>query len=210
LSLTSNIDEVLAAWKEKPRKLERALEKGFERGIREFESKRVVHAQLTGRRGNDYGLNSQTGNARFSTNTKVYREGLEKVGVITFGSSAWYLKVHQHFNFDGYIRPKNGMYLTIPVNPAARGKRARDMDLVFIKLAGRTPILVKRDIFGESGKGPKRIPKSAIMFVLKEQVFIPKRLYLYEEFSTYGNSMIKNRILQELRLAVDERVGWET
>jgi len=209
LSLTSNIDEVLAAWKEKPRKLERALEKGFERGLREFESKRVIQAQLTGRRGNDYGLNSQTGHARISTNTKVYREGLDKVGVITFGSSAWYLKVHQHYNFSGYIRPKNGMYLTIPVNPAARGKRARDMDLVFIKLAGKYPILVKRDALGMEGKS-KKIPKSAIMFILKEQVYIPKRLYLYEEFATYGESMIKNRILQELRLAVDERVGWET
>lgn len=195
--LTSNIEAVIIAWKKKPAVLLNAMEKGLQDGMRLFEGQRIIKAQLSGRRGNDYGLKRGTGNAANAINLKMYREGLDRVGVITVGERAWYLKVHQHYNFNGYIKPKNATLLAIPVNPAARGKRPREMDLVFIKSPGKNPILVSKDGFKKNGG----IKKGGVMFVLKPQVYIPKRLYFYEEFNTIGKNMIKTKILERLEAA---------
>lgn len=206
--LESNITQILAQWRAKPRQLEAALVRGFKKGLREFEGKRVIQAQLSGRKNSDYGLNVGTGNARNASDVKTFREGMDTVGFITFGSRAWYLKLHQHYQFDGYATAKNGTSFCIPIHPDAKRRWPRDFgsQLQFIKRPGRPPLLVR---ITDPGKGKSRA-RFDIMYVLKKQIFIPKRLYLYEEFETYGRSMISNSIESELRLAVNERAGWET
>jgi hypothetical protein len=200
--LDSNIADVIVAWKKKPAALITAMENGLRAGLRQFEGQRMIKEQMSGRKGNNYGLNVGTGNARNATNVKMYQQGMDTVGVITIAERAWYLKVHQHFNFSGYIKPKNATLLAIPVNPAAKGRRPADFDLVFIKRPGKTPILIRQIRRGGSAKtagAVRPIVREDIMFVLKPRVYVPKRLYFFEEFSTYGREMIKANILERLR-----------
>jgi hypothetical protein len=200
--LDSNIAAIIAAWRKKPEAIITAMEIGLRTGLRQFEGQRMIKEQMSGRKGNDYGLNVFTGNARNATNVRIYRQSSDIVGVITVADRAWYLKVHQHFKFGGYIRPKNATLLAIPVNPAARGRRPADFNLVFIKRPGKTPILIRQVRRGGSSKvagAVRPIVREDIMFVLKPRVYVPKRLYFFEEFGTYGKNMIKFNILERLR-----------
>jgi hypothetical protein len=120
-------------------------------------------------------------------NTRII--GMDVEGSISVGRSAWYLKVHQHYKFNGYIRPRNAMYLTIPISRAAVGKRARDFSGLFlIKMPGRDPLLARK----------KRMKGIELMYALKKQVYIPKRLYFYEEIKTTGVKTIKRHIQREI------------
>lgn len=204
MKLDSNIAAVIVAWKKKPAALINAMEKGLQSGLRQFEDQRMIKEQMSGRKGNYYGLNVGTGNARNSTNVKMYQQGMDTVGVITIAERAWYLKVHQHFKFSGYIKPKNATLLAIPVNPAAKGRRPADFagELAFIKRPGKPPLLVRQVRRGGKAKvaGKVRpIVREDIMFALKPRVYVPKRLYFFEEFATYGREMIKANILERLR-----------
>lgn len=56
--------------------------------------------------------------------------------------------------FGGTIRPKSAKYLTIPVHPAAHGKRAREFsDLEVIFGAGGRPVALARKARGRRGFG---------------------------------------------------------
>ena len=201
-SLDCNITRIIAAWKKRPASMITAMEQGLQAGLRQFERQRMIKEQLSGRKSDSYGLNVGTGNARNALNVKMYRMGTDSVGVITVGGRAWYLKVHQHYNFDGYIKPRNATLLAIPVHPAAKGRRPADFNgqLVFVKRAGRPPLLVR-----VLDKGTRTSKASMqIMFALKPRVYIPKRLYFFEEFQTLGREMIKRNILERLREKNDE------
>jgi hypothetical protein len=208
IDLKSNIAEIVTNWKKKPVEMVRAMEKGLDDGMRLFEGQRIIRGQLSGRKNASYGLNSGTGNARNSINVKTDHRGLETVSKITVASRAWYLKVHQHYNFNGYIKPRNAMLLAIPIHPAARGKSPKDFagGLIFIKPPGKTPILIREVRRGGSVKvaGKSRsVIREDIMFILKPRVYIPKRLYFYEEFNTIGQEMIKRNIMERLREAAN-------
>jgi hypothetical protein len=203
----SNIDKIIDAWKRKPAVLEKALEDGLRDGLMVFEGQNIVKGMLSGRKSAYYGLNTLTGNARNSWTVSIDRRGIDTVGRISSAPRAWYLKVHQHFNFEGYIRPRNAQLLAIPVHPAARGKSPRDFDLVFIKPAGRPPLLIRQVRRGgaarEAGK-ERKIIREDIMFVLRPRVYVPKRLYLYEEFATHGRNIIRVNILERLKDAASK------
>lgn len=202
IEFKTNVEKIIAEWKGKPAKLNSALEKGFRDGLFAFD-RHLILQQLSGRKGYFYGLNVFTGAARNSLSVNIRKEGIDSVGTIGVGSQAWYLKAHQHYKFDGYIKPKNAAMLTIPINRAARGRSAADFDLVLIKFPGGKLFLVRRDVLGAEGKRPKRIPKSAFMFVLKEQTYLPKRLYFFEDFERLGRNMIRTNIDARLKEAVN-------
>lgn len=199
----SNINEIIASWKKKPVAMIKAMERGLYLGLRQFEGQRIIRGQLSGRKSANYGLNRQSGNAANATDVRMVREGLDSVGYISVADRAWYLKVHQHYKFDGYIRPKNATSLAVPVSPQAKGKRPADFGgtLVFIKRPGKAPLLIKEVRKGGSSKTAGKVRpiiREDIMFVLKPHIYVPKRLYLYEEFKTYGKEMIRKNIINQL------------
>ncbi len=71
--------------------------------------------------------------------------------------------IRQRF-YGGTIKPKTAKYLTIPVNPAAHGKTAREFgDLVFVFGAGGRPIALAR-----KARGKRRFGE--IMYLLLKSV----------------------------------------
>jgi len=199
-ALSSNIKEIIEGWKKRPAFMETALRYGLRDGLNEFERQRLTKGQLSGRKSDRYGLNVGEGNARISLYVRMSYEGGQDVGRIAPAMNAWYLKVHQHFKFDGYIRPKNAGALAVPIHPDAKGRKPRSFsDLVFIKRAGKPPLLIRKV---EKGKN-KKISREDIMYVLKKQVYIPKRLYFFEEFATYGREMITKNIMSRLKEAAN-------
>ena len=192
IEFKTNFRQIAEAWKKKPEKFIQAMNKGLQEGLRQYET-RFIKEQLSGRKSSSYGLKKQSGILSNSVNLIMRREGQDLVGKITTGRQAWYAKVHQHENFAGYIKPKNKQWLTIPAIPGAVGRRASDFDLVFIKPIGKNPVLV--------GKGADA--KRGVVFSLRRQVFIPKRLYFYEEFRTYGHRFIQDRIMSNLERAAN-------
>lgn len=81
--------------------------------------------QLGGRRTNFY-----AGAAR-GTNFQATDEGVT-VSIVQVGIAQRY--------YGGTIRPKTAKFLTIPVNPAAYGKRAREFDLELVFGPGGEPV----------------------------------------------------------------------
>ena len=76
-----------------------------------------------------------------------------------------YALIHE---FGGIIRPVNGKYLSIPINPRSKGKSPRDFgDLKFIPRKGDNPLLVS-----------KKTP----LFVLLKSVQVPARPYFRPGF----------------------------
>jgi hypothetical protein len=85
--------------------------------------------KLGGRRTNFYGQAARATNFKVVSDTEVV-VSIPKLGIA------------QRF-FGGTIRPKAAKYLTIPANPAAHGKRAREFsDLKFAIIPGKGPALV--------------------------------------------------------------------
>lgn len=83
---------------------------------------------------------------------------------VLIGPNRDYARIHQ---FGGRIRPKPPKkFLTIPINPAARGKRARDFRNTFIP-RGKRVIMQKT--------GPDSVRP---LFALVRSVRIPERKYL--------------------------------
>ncbi len=198
----SNINSVIEAWKRKPAALEKALEDGLRDGLYTFERQNIIKGMLSGRKSPSYGLNTFTGNARNSWTVSINRKGIDTIGRISSAPRAWYLKVHQHYNFSGYIRPRNAQLLAIPVNPAAKGKSPRDFDLIFIKPVGKAPMLIRQVRRGGASKvagAERKVIREDVMFVLRPRVYVPKRLYLYEEFNTLGRNLIRINILERLK-----------
>lgn len=180
-------------FKKKPEEMLSALRRGLSEGLRQYEG-RFIKEQLSGRKGKDYGLNKVSGIASSSVNFTMNNDGLS--GKITVGKNAWYLKCHQHYNFSGYVGVKNKTWLTIPASKEAVGRRARDFNLQFIKIPGRDPFLA--GITGKSGKAKTFHP----VFWLKKSVYIPKRLYFFEEYDTYGKKFITDRLERNIRKVI--------
>jgi len=198
IEFSSNLSAIIDAWKGKPAELNRAMHDGLRDGLRAFEGQRLIREQLSGRKSNYYGLNRQTGAAANSLNVRMFREGLDTVGVITTSPQGRYLKAHQHYNFEGYIRPRNATLLAIPVHPAARGRwPSKDFagQLFMVKKPGGLPVLARV-------KYGKKSAKLEIMYALKPNVYIPKRLYFFEEFKTFGRDMIKTNIMERIKEAM--------
>jgi hypothetical protein len=134
------IDSLKSALINRKKETRKMFRKALYEGMSNFK-RRTVEEQLSGRVSEDYGLNRVSGNAARSLDVTVEEDSYGLVARMTVNAKAWYLKVHQHFNFDGWI--KNAF-----------------------------------------GKGIK--------------VFIPKRLYIFEEWKQYGSknlyALLKRRV----------------
>jgi len=208
----NNFQEIAEKWKKFPKQFEDALNIGFKEGLKRY-SGYLDKEQLSGRKSENYGLNRQSGTAAMSLDVKTFIDSQDLVGTITVAKNAWYLKLHQHFEFNGYATAKGGTCFSIPVHPDAKGRRPSDFNLNFIKIPGRNPILIRRMFKGGNKRGGasvagQQLKREDIMFVLTKKIYIPKRLYFYEEFKTEGNNMIIeqlnnrfNELMQKLGVA---------
>lgn len=206
IDMRSNISDVIDNWKKKPALISSALRRGLKNGLDEFMKQRMMHEQLRGRRGANYGLNVRSGTALSSLSVRMFREGLDSVGVIGVADRAWYLKLHQHYKFDGYARVHNGTTFCVPVHPAAHGHRPSDFDnLVLIKRPGKNPLLVRQVRKGGGAAkvagAERQVQREDVMFVLTKKIYIPKRLYFTEEFQVQGRQLIMVNILESLKEA---------
>lgn len=117
-----------------------------------------VKRQLTNR-----SLNVDTGSLRASFTSAVFVVGGEVRGVV--GSPLKYARIHET---GGTIRPKNARALTVPLSLKARRGRAQDFaDAFILNTADGRAFLVQPD-----GDGLE------FLYVLKDQVTIPRRPYL--------------------------------
>lgn len=196
---TDNFKEIVEKWKEKPLKFANALGNGLREGLREYE-RHLIKEQLSGRKSENYGLKKQSGIASSSLNVVMSIEDEDIVGKIAIGKNAWYLKLHEHYQFDGYARAKNGTCFVVPIHPQAKGHSPKDFNLALIKIPGRNPILVRRV---ENSKGI--INREDIMYVLTKKIYIPKRTYFYEEFPIIGDRFIRDRIAKNLERVANEK-----
>lgn len=187
---TDNFKEICEKWKKYPEKFANALGLGLKEGLFKYEA-HLQKKQLSGRKTENYGLKVQSGIARESLNVVMTIEGEDLLGKITVGKNAWYLKVHEHYKFNGYRQ--GGTYFTIPISNDAIGKKARDFNLVFIKRPGKNPLLIRKE---------KRNNGINAMFTLVK--YIPKRTYFYEEFPTIGDRFIRERIAKNLERVANE------
>lgn len=122
-----------------------ALRRGMDNYHRSF-----VENQLSGRKTESYGLNRRTGNA--VKHTRVYENrtaGADYAVILGVGKEAWYLKIHQHYDFEGEI--KNAF-----------------------------------------GKGIK--------------VYIPKRLYLFEEWKSKGMPDTQKMVARAMNEALKSKM----
>jgi len=98
-----NVAEVVKALTEKGHSLHTLLRRGLTSGMRQFES-RMIRQQFTGRPG----LKRPTGTAAGSWHVETRGSGLETVCSLSNRSYAWYILVHQHVNFNGWINHPGG------------------------------------------------------------------------------------------------------
>jgi len=157
MELRDNLDKLLAQLGSRAHKITDAMEKGLVQGMHAFEGQRIVKEQLSGRKSPTYGLNVKTGNARMSWVVKTFGSGINFIATLGLLQKAWYLKVHQHHEFSGWIYPKERKFLHF--------------------------------------KGDKG-------WAMVKKVFIPKRLYITEEFKTYGHQMIVDAINRNIKEAL--------
>ena len=92
--------------------------------------------KLGGRRTNFYGQ------AARATNFKVLSDSEILISIPQVGIAQRY--------YGGTIRPKSGKYLTIPVHPAAHGKRAREFDLEIVFGLNGQPVALATKKVSES------------------------------------------------------------
>ena len=202
IDFKNNFQEIAKEWKKFPKQFEDALNTGLKEGLRRY-SGYLEKEQLSGRKSENYGLNRQSGTAAMSLDVKTFIDRQDLVGTITVAKNAWYLKVHQHYEFNGYAVAKSGTCFVVPVHPEAKGRKPSDFNLSFIKIPGRNPMLIRRIFKGGNKRGEasltgQQLKREDIMYVLTKKIYIPKRLYFYEEFKTEGNNMIVEQITNRI------------
>lgn len=89
-----------------------------------------------------------------------------RVNVGVYGEQAWLAGIHE-YGCD--IVPKKAKYLTVPCNPKAKGKRARDFKNLFFVQAKSGEKFLARPV----GKD-----RFEVMFWLTRKVHIPERAFL--------------------------------
>jgi hypothetical protein len=106
-----NLSKITKANKDKVKQIQSAITAGLYEGLRQYEGY-VTVKMLSGRPG----LRRQSGTAANALNVKTYRREGYFIGNLTVDKRAWYLKVHQHYDFNGHIYPKTKKCLAFKVN----------------------------------------------------------------------------------------------
>ena len=191
VTFKSNIDQIVKAVQEKADTTIAAAQSGLVKGVRRFEAK-MIKEQFSGRPG----LNVGDATARDSWFVLTSGDKMGFSAKLSYRPNAWYIKVHQHYDFDGTINAKDKK-LTIPLNDDAKRMRKdttdlRSENLKFIVSKNGNALLGLND--GKKGFIP--------MFVLKDSVDIPKRLHITESFESDAPKMI----LEEIYKAIDKGI----
>jgi hypothetical protein len=105
-----NLSKIVKNNKDKVGKINTAISSGLQQGLRQYEDY-ITTRMLSGRPG----LKRRSGMAANSLNVKTRIEKGYFYGNLTVEKRAWYLKVHQHFNFSGHIYPKTKKFLVFKV-----------------------------------------------------------------------------------------------
>jgi phage gpG-like protein len=158
-----------------------AIQKGMKQGAMQWIGKETK-AQMSGRPG----LMRQTGT--LARSWFVNTVGWGHTFAVKVATNTKYAKIHQT---GGVIKPTSGRYLAIPLNNVAKTRKPRDFDDAFFIASKRGNRLIVR----RSGKGLQTL------YLLKESVKIPKRLYIYERWQStaweYMNPRIYANIMKD-------------
>lgn len=103
-----------------------------------------------------------------------------RVNVGVFGEQAWLAGIHE-YGCD--IVPKKARYLTVPCNPKAKGKRAKDFKNLFFMQAKSGEKFLARPVGKDSFE---------VMFWLTRKVHIPERAFLRNGYDEHINDIRKN------------------
>lgn len=101
-----------------------------------------------------------------------------EVGVFD-GEQRWLAHIHE---FGCTITPKNGKYLTVPVHPDAKGKRASDFQGLFVYKSHSGEKMLARN---ENGS-------LVCYYWLATSVNIPERSFLRSGHDTHANEVMTN------------------
>lgn len=105
-----------------------------------------------------------------------------EVGVFE-GENRWLAAIHE-YGCD--IRAKNAKYLTVPIHPKARNKKARDFKDLFTVRAKSGNLFLAQKV----GKGKDK-GKVDFLFWLAEKVTIPERSFLRKGHDEYIKEVMK-------------------
>ncbi len=105
-----------------------------------------------------------------------------KVGVFE-GEHQWLAAIHE-WGCD--IKPKNAQYLTVPVSPKARKKKAGDFKNLFVVESKTGEKFLARDLKGGEGK-------IELLFWLTKSVKIPERAFLRNGYDECIDEVLKNK-----------------
>lgn len=103
-----------------------------------------------------------------------------KVNVGVFGEQAWLAGIHE-YGCD--IRATKAKYLTVPCNPKAKGKSAKDFKNLFFFESSSGEKFLARNI-GKSG--------FEVMFWLTPKVHIPERAFLRNGYDLNINEIVSH------------------
>lgn len=95
------------------------------------------------------------------------------------GENAWLAHIHE---FGCQITPKNAQYLTVPVHPKAKGKKAKDFPDLFYLEAKSGEKFLAREV-GENNL--------EVLFWLTQSVVIPERSFIRAGHDQYVNAVLK-------------------
>lgn len=119
-----------------------------------------------------------------------------KVGALK-GEHAWLAGIHE---YGMTITPKKAQYLTVPVNPKAKGKKARDFSDLWTLKADSGELFLCRDTGKDSFE---------VLFWLTKSVKIPERSFLRTGHDENADRVIRQteRALQQVldgKMSVDK------
>ena len=135
---------------------------------------------------------------KMTATTKAISNRKVKVGALT-GKHAWLAAVHEN---GAEIRATKAKYLTVPINPKAKGKKAGSFSDLFVFKSEDGELFLaqqkrKRFLFGNKGKD-----ELELMYWLTKSVKIPKRPFL-----STGHDKNASRILKQTERALSQVVA---
>ncbi|MCD8091036.1 MAG: hypothetical protein LUD81_10555 [Clostridiales bacterium] len=107
----------------------------------------------------------------------------KKVQVGVFGGEHEWLAAIHEWGCD--IKPKNAHYLTVPVNPKAKGKRAKEFKNLFVVESTTGEKFLARDLRGSKGE-------IELLYWLTKSVRIPERSFLRSGYDECINDVMKH------------------
>jgi phage gpG-like protein len=155
----------------------------IKRRIKERIRKGLVYTEKSKRRGTTL---VKSGKLLRSIDAKVI--DAKTILVTAGGPGVPYARIHHE---GGIIRPRNSQYLTIPLCAKAAAGRARDFENTFI---------AKGVIFQSNGEGKK----PTALYLLRKQVTIPARPYMYisEDDREAIGIQLRQWVAEQLKKAV--------